>query len=273
MRETVPARRKELLDRFQVARVRGACPTPTSASTRPRLRGAGRSIKSLENRTATASDPLVRSTSRLAAPTASRAAHELRAARARRDAAGDGGGGDHRLPADPPLARRSGRADRRRPRDHRRHRPPAHRARPRPAALAPVRDLGSGACCTATSAPRSSPRCPVTQLLAQRARADALDRAADDGARGARRGAARHARGPPRRLVDRPRGHGLRGARLLGPGVPGRLPADLRLRDPPALAAGAGLRAPRRRRRPVAAQPGAAVHQPGAASTWRCSRA
>ena len=46
--------------------------------------------------------------------------------------------------------------------------------------------------------------------------------------------------------ADRPGRHGLLGARLLGAGVRRRLPADLRLRDPAALAAGAGLSAARR---------------------------
>ena len=47
--------------------------------------------------------------------------------------------------------------------------------------------------------------------------------------------------------LDRPRGDGLRRARLLDPGVRARLPLHLRLRGPAALAAGAGLQADRRR--------------------------
>ena len=68
----------------------------------------------------------------------------------------------------------------------------------------------------------------------------------------------------PRRLVDRPAGDAVRGARVLGAGVPDRLPADLHLLDHPAVAAGAGLRAALRRDRPVAAQPAAAVREPRA---------
>ena len=105
---------------------------------------------------------------------------------------------------------------------------------------------------------------PVTELLAQRLEPTLSIAAGDDGACRRPGDSAGHAGRLPRRLLDRPRSDAVRGARLLAAGVPDRLPADLRLRHPPAVAAGAGLRAPGRRHRPVGCAPGAAVREPGA---------
>ena len=114
---------------------------------------------------------------------------------------------------------------------------------------------------------------PVTQLLAQRLEPTLSIAVADDDARGAALGAARHARRAPRRPLDRPRGDAVLGARLLGAGVPGRLPADVRLRDP----ASTGCRCRATRRSPTASARGCAAWRCPAStwrcSTWRCSRA
>ena len=68
----------------------------------------------------------------------------------------------------------------------------------------------------------------------------------------------------PRRQLDRPAGNAVCRARVLGPGVPDRLPADLHLCHPYSPVPGAGLCASVRGRGALAQQPGTALHQPGA---------
>ncbi len=86
---------------------------------------------------------------------------------------------------------------------------------------------------------------PVTHLIGAAARADAVARLLHAGRSPCCRRAARRRRRGARRHLDRPRGDGVLGGRVLGAGVRGRLRADLRLRDRARLAAGAGLPADR----------------------------
>ncbi len=71
------------------------------------------------------------------------------------------------------------------------------------------------------------------------------------------------------RHLDRPRRHGLRGARLLGAGLRRRLPARLRVRALARLASRAGLHPARRRRRPMVPAPDPSVASRSAAFTSR----
>ena len=142
IRETVPAKRKELLDAVPGTGLRGR----PLRLLRPVFAGLCGAQERQGSRPAVGHpDPL--GPRQVALPHAGLAPADDRhhgdaPAPHRRHPACDGGGGGARLPADPPLARGPGRADRRRPGDDGGHRQAAHLPRPGPAAVAAVRHLG-----------------------------------------------------------------------------------------------------------------------------------
>ncbi|CAA9277700.1 MAG: ABC transporter, permease protein 1 (cluster 5, nickel/peptides/opines), partial [uncultured Acetobacteraceae bacterium] len=165
-------------------------------------------------------------------------------------------------------AGRPGRGDRRRPSDARRRgaHPPEPRARP--ALPGAVRRVGVP----------HPPRRPGRVHLHQPARfhddrtagaADPLPHGPHPHPRGHDRGADGRGGGVAAGHADRPRGDGLRGARLLGAGVRGGLPARLRLRAGTRLAPGAGLHLHRPGPLALAGEP----YPAGGRAGWRVHRA
>ena len=149
----------------------------------------------------------------------------------------------HLSPGDPAAIIAGDNATRR---ADRRHPQAARPRRPLPVQFC----AGSSRCCRATSASRSSRNEPVAKLIGQRIEPTlslaltTLIVAVDA------RGLVRRARRLEGRHAGSTACDGALGARLLGAGVRGRLPADLPVLDQAALAAGAGLHADRRGLRP-----------------------